>query len=510
MKNILEYLEQTMTWLPEKAAFWDDKERLTFRELHRQARSVGTFLLNRGYRREGIAVCMTRGPKAFAAYLGCISAGCFFLALDEEMPPQRMARILETAQPRCILCDSETIQPLRDAGLDRLCVLFDTAVETPIDDAVLASVRSRQIDADPVCVLYVSGSSGDPRGVMLSHRNLLESTENLGALLKCSSNTVFGCQSPLTAIGAMKEWLCTLKYGASCYIIPNRMFSFPLRLVEALNRHRVNTLCWAASMLARITALDTFAHAKLETVTTVAFSEERMPPRQLCLWRKALPGARFWHLYGMTETGGACCWQEITSDPGPDSLIPLGTAFPNTAILLLDEAGREAETGEICIRGSCLAMGYYRDNAATGKTFVPGPSALGIPERILRTGDLATRNSRGQLVFLGRKDNRVKFRGIRIEPGEIESAAAAHPGIPAACCQFEEKTGKLQLFYTGECSCQELTEFLRRRLPAMMLPKSLYWLKFMPTTPSGTIDRSLLQRNSRQGVYGYEALARSG
>lgn len=495
MTNILEYLEQTLSWLPEKTAFRDETNALTFRTLYQRARAVGTYLHRMGLRGEAVGVALSRSPETVAAYLACVYAGCFFLPL-EDIPAERMTGILQRAGVRTILCDAASEARLDGSGLEEMCLRYALAARETPDDAMLQAVRQNQIDADPVCLLPISGK--EPLEVLLNHRTLLENTEHLGAVLKCSSNTVFGCQASLNTVDCLKEILCTLKYGASCYLIPQRLFSFPGNLISALNYHKVDTVCWASSALFGLSGSEAFSRNRPETLRTVAFSGEPIPVKHLRLWQAALPEARFFRLYGMTETGGACCCYPVTDNP-PES-VPLGTPFSNTGILLLNAQGEESDSGEVCIRGSCLAMGYLGNPQATKRAF----REVGL-RRVFHTGDFAQRNEQGELVLLGRQDSRVICRGRSIDLTEIEAVAADLPGVTAVCCQLEESQNRLQLFYTGSCDCQTLTNHLRSHLPGAMIPGSLYRLRLMPLTPGGSVDRKLLTRNARQGLYGYES-----
>lgn len=488
LTNILDYLVQTVSWLPEKIAVWDDTQSLTFRQLLMQANAVGSYLMKRGISRRGVAVLLKRKPEAVSALLGVVKAGSFFAILDPEEPQALLSQKLELLNPAIVLCEGETAA--LTAGWPT--AFLTEALTAPITEEADRLVRT---DGEPACAQFVPGADGTPKAVLLSQRNLLENTDHLGAALKCSSNSRFGCIGSLA--DNLTELLLSLKYGGSCYLLPALP---PLETVDALNAQEINTLLWRVTDLTAVSEQNTVYPRHL---TTVGAYGSAFPIRQLCLWQKALPQTAFWNLYGCAETGGSCCAFPANRRFALDESLPMGKPFPNTEILLLDEAGRPANTGEICIRGSCLAMGYLNSPQPSG--FTANPAAPAFPERIFRTGDYGTRNAQGDLIFLGRKDSRLSFRSRRLEPGQIESAALSHPAIRSACCQLDEKTGRLQLFFTGLCSCQELSGHLSKLLPHWMLPRSFYRLEFMPLTASGTIDRRLLKKNAGKGVYAYQA-----
>lgn len=505
VSNILETLEKTVTWLPEKTAFRDEKNCLTFRRLYEQSRAIGSFLLSRRLIRQPVVVFMKRSTGAVAAFFGTIYGGCYCIPMEEDTPPMQMERILSRVQPKMILCDERTAPSLSGTAWAEQCVMISAAVKAGTDEAALAQVRRNQTDADPVCVLFTSGSSGEPKGIPVSHRVLLNAAEYLGAVLRCSSNTSFGSLASMMQMTSLQEMILTVKHGGACVLLPANAPRFPMKLVEILNREGVNTVYWPASALAAISAADTFRCAVPEQLGIVAFSGEEFPQRQLALWRKVLPDARFLRLYSPEEAAGIGCFYEIPEQQLLDGAIPLGQPFPNTEILLLDAQGRVGKRGEICIRSDCMISGYYRDERGTEKSFVQNPENPDYPERIFRTGDYGTYNARGELMFLERKDNRIEFHGRQIELGEIEAAALSFPGVQFACSQFDEKADRIQLFYTGPCTCAEMISHLRTYLPRAVIPRAVYRMEFMPLTPAGKIDRMLLKNNSRKGIYAYEA-----
>ena len=173
----------------------------------------------------------------------------------------------------------------------------------------------------------------------------------------------------------MKKALLTpaLKFGGRVVFIPKKLFTSPVRLVEFLNQQKINTLCWVTSALTLVSSLGTFETIRPRFLQTVAFASEVFPVRQLEKWRRACPGARFLNLYGPTETTGICCYYEVDREFSEEETLPIGRPFPNTQILLLDETGKPAapgEPGEICIRGTRLTLGYYRDEQRTAEAFI--------------------------------------------------------------------------------------------------------------------------------------------
>ncbi len=495
--NVLEYLERTAARLPDKTAFVGESSAMTFSQVLRSSRTIGSALARRGLEREPVAVFMPKRPETVAAFFGCVYAGCHYVPLDEEMPRYRLGLILENLGARMMICDESTLPLAGELGFAGETASYDELAAGPADDGLLARVRDRQLDTDPVYVVFTSGSTGAPKGVAACHRSVIDYIENLSEALGFSGRTRFANQTPLYFDACLKELYPTLKFGAVTYFVPRQLFMAPVRLVEYLNEHKINTICWVVSALTMISALGTFQRVKPRYLRTVAFGSEVFPVRQFRLWREALPRADFFNLYGPTEATGMCCWYKVDRDFGPGETIPIGRPFHNTEILLLDEQDRPAapgETGEICVRGASLALGYYRDFARTNEAFVQNPLNDRCPERIYRTGDLARRNERDELVFVGRKDHQIKHMGHRVELGEIEVNAAALEAVRSVCCVYDERRGRIVLYYAGDAAPAQVAGALRERLPGYMLPNRVERLERMPLTANGKVDRTALGR----------------
>ncbi len=496
MTNILEYLETTARRVPGKIALSGEGGALSFAELRAQARNMGSLLLDRGITKTAVAVLMPKEAATVAAFLGAVYAGCWYVPLDGEMPRHRIELILRQVNPGALIFDGSTEALARELGVTCPMIAYAQGADFPENPGALDRVRREQLDIDPIYIVFTSGSTGIPKGVVGCHRAVIDYIEALCPVLKFDEGTVFGNQSPLYFDAWLKEIIPTLKFGGTTYLIPRRLFLTPVRLVEYLNAHKINTLCWVVSALTTVSSLGTFEQVKPEHVRTVAFASEVFPIRQLKLWRAALPRARFVNLYGPTETTGICCYYEVDREFPEEEVLPIGQCFPNTQILLLDEENRPANRGEICIRGTRLTLGYYGDPERTAAAFVQNPLQSLFPETIYRTGDLGYYNDRGELMFLGRRDHQIKHMGHRIELGEIEAAAAALPGIDGVCCVYSGE--KIRLYYTGDQPKGALVAWLRQRLPRYMLPQAVQWLEQLPRTPNGKPDRNLLKQRSEQ------------
>lgn len=494
-KNILEYLENTAVTHKDKLAFSNGKEGLTFGEVYSAARAVGSFLCDNGYYRQPIAIIMDKHPNTLAAFWGVVYSGCYYACIDEKMPQARIIAIFEKLLPSAIICDDKNYKLAHSLGIENV-YLYNDIINHPENEDTLENIRKKQSSTDAIYVAFTSGSTGTPKGVVACHRSVIDYTESICDALGFSENTVFANQTPLYFDAPLKEIMPTIKLGATTYFAPKMLFSFPIKLVEYLDEHRINTICWVVSALVQISSLGALENHIPKHLKTVCFGSELFPRKQYDLWRKALPEARFFNLYGPTEATGMSCYWEADRELLADEPIPIGQPFDNTDIILLDENNKSAGEGEICIRGTCLTMGYYNDSEKTNAVFVQNPLNTAYDELIYRTGDIGRLNERGELVFLCRKDSQIKHMGHRIELGEIEASALKNDATERACCVYDNNAKRIVLFYVGTLLEKELTIHLQGFLPRYMLPAEIIKLDAMPLTPNGKIDRKGLKERA--------------
>ena len=490
--NILEYLEATAPRLPEKIAYSDGTDNLTFSQLFHHARALGSALAEKGYYRRPIAVLMKKHPSTIAAFYGCVYAGCFYVPLDIEMPTSRIELILENAKPAAIITDQKGSAIAKKLNFEGGIFSAESLFENEINDAALAYIRQKQIDTDPIYIVFTSGSTGVPKGVVACHRSVIDYVENLCAELGFSEESIFANQTPLFFDAPLKELMPVIKYGATAYLVPKKYFTFPMSLCDFLNKHKIDTVCWVVSALTMISGMGLLETNPPKYLSTIAFGSEVFPPSQYALWRNAFPNAKFFNLYGPTEATGMSCVWPATRELEEGESVPIGHPFRNTDLILIREDGTEAEEGEIgeiYLRGTCVTMGYYNDSNRTDEAFVQNPLQSAYPERVYRTGDLAYRNRLGELVFVCRRDAQIKHMGHRIELGEIEAAAQKCEGVSRACCLYDSIGSLIKLFYMGAAQKEVLTTYLREHLPKYMMPAIICHLPTLPLTPNGKIDR---------------------
>lgn len=495
--HVLDYLIDTVKRVPDKTAFANETEALTFKDVENQHKAIATFLAGKGIYKEPVVVFMNKHPKTIVAFFGVIAAGDFYVPIDEEMPRVRIDLILDNLKPRAIICDEKTKEIAETFHFNGEIYLYDEMIKTEIDAEKLQDIHDKAIDTDPIYVVFTSGSTGVPKGVVACHRSVLDYIEQLSEVLEFNEDTVFGNQTPLYFDACLKELYPTLKFGATTYLVPKSLFMFPIKLVEFLNEHKINTVCWVVSALTMISAFGAFDKVKPEYLHTIAFGSEVFPIKQFNLWKSVLPNAKFTNLYGPTEGTGMCCYYKVNREFALDEVIPVGRPFKNTEIILLNEKDERAaagEPGEICIRGTSLTMGYYNNPEKTAEAFVQNPLNTAYPELIYRTGDIGKYNEYGELVFVSRKDYQIKHMGHRIELGEIEVNVNMMPQIRLSGCIYDNVKGKIVLYYVGDIESGALTKALKDKLPRYMIPNYVKKLDEMPLTPNGKINRVYLKQ----------------
>lgn len=495
--HVLDYMIDSVLRVPDKIAFSNGTDSLTFREVESHAKKVGSFLHKKGIYKEPVIIFMNKHPKMITAFFGTIMGGDYYVPIDAEMPEVRIKLILENVKPRMMICDADTIENARKFSFAGEIVLYDDLLDTEIDDDALQDIHDRTIDTDPIYIVFTSGSTGIPKGVVACHRSVIDYIEQLTDVLKIDEDTVFGNQTPLYVDACLKELYPTLKYGATTYLIPKELFMFPVKLVEFMNEHQVNTVCWVVSALVMISAFGAFKSVSPKYLRLVAFGSEAFPIKQFNLWRNELPDARFVNLYGPTEGTGMCCHYEVNRAFEEGDVIPIGRPFKNTEILLLSDDGKlvkDGEIGEICIRGTSLTLGYYNNPEKTAECFVQNPLHSFYPELIYKTGDLGKRNEEGELLFVSRKDYQIKHMGHRIELGEIEANVDLMEEVKMAGCIYDDAKKKIVLYYVGDISEKDMALSLKEKLPRYMVPNSINRLEKMLLTDNGKLDRNGLKK----------------
>lgn len=499
IKNILEYLERSAALFPEKTAFSDEQGSVTYEAFTTRAKQIGTSLARLNVRNRPVAVLVDKSVACLTCLMGVVYSGNFYVVIDTAMPRNRIATIFQTLSPVAILTDKKNESVARSLQFGDEIFLVEDALEREADIQRLAAIRRAAIDTDPLYALFTSGSTGVPKGAVICHRSVIDYAEWVTDTFEISSETVFGNQTPFYFSMSVLDIFSTIKNGATLHIIPKPHFSFPMQLLEYIKEKEINTIYWVPSALCIVANWKALDVVKLPGLKKVLFAGEVMPTKQLNMWISHLPHALFANLYGPTEITDICTYYVVDRPFQDDEPLPIGKACNNCDVLLLTKDGKAAapgEEGELCVRGSFLAMGYYNNPEKTAEAFVQNPLNPYYPELIYKTGDLVKYNSRGELVYISRKDFQIKHMGYRIEIGEIETAISAAEGVRACVCVYDSEKDKIILIYQGEdVEKKDILSIAQEKLPRYMHPNKMIKVQQMPYNANGKIDRAWLKNN---------------
>ena len=493
---VLEYLERNAKFHPEKEAFEDGEKVYTYAQIRGLARKVGYMLAEEMQSmRDPIAVFMDKNIDSIACFFGTLYSGNFYCPLDSQMPVERISTIMGVLQPKVVLTDLAHKEQAESFAAGAKVVVLEDAQKVSDAQAASACAWEALTIMDPLYVLFTSGSTGVPKGVLVGQQVIVNYLDWLDKEFCYDSDDVFGNQAPLYFDVSMHDVYGTLYFCAKMVIIPQKLFAFPVKLIEYMNEKKISTFLWVPSAMGIVATLKTFDAVKPEYLKHAMFAGEVLPRKQLDYWVENLPDVVYANLYGPTET--FVCTGYVRTGKEPEGQpLPIGKALMNTQALVLDENGKEVakgETGELCMRGCCVALGYYHNPEKTAASFTQNPTHDRYPDRIYHTGDLVYYDENDDLIYVSRKDFQIKHMGYRIELGEIETAAYQIEEVRDCACTYNMERKKIILYYDGvQMDKKEMLAKLSERIPQYMLPNRMVYLEQMPHNANGKIDRKAL------------------
>lgn len=501
-KNILEYLDQTVCSFPNKIAFEEEHRSITYLQFQESAKKIGNSILGEGIRNGKIAIYLDKGINCLIAMFGALYSGSLYCVLDTKSPIERTSVILQTLSPDLIITDALNADNIKECA-DVRCrvVLINETEGQNINESLLTTVLAAKIDTDPAYILFTSGSTGVPKGTVVSHRAVISYIESVVTAFKLDSTIIFGSQTPFYFSMSVLDIFVTIVRGGTLVIIPKMFFSFPVKLIEFMNMHKVNTIYWVPTALSIVANRDTFSAICPKFLMKILFAGEVMPVKQLNYWIRYLPECLFANLYGPTEITDTGTYYIVNRTFQDDQSLPIGKPFENSAVMLLnakDELVTGDEEGEICFRGSFLGCGYYDNWDKTSQVFCQNPLNTHYPEYIYRTGDIGKYNEFGEILYISRKDFQIKRMGYRIELGEIESNAAAIPEVHNCVCIYDSETMQIVMYYVGSINEERVKELLQEKVVKYMQPDQIVKINSIPINANGKYDRQLLEKKYRE------------
>ncbi len=498
-----------------------EHEELTYGALGERADRLARLLSDAGVR-AGDRVCLLipKSPDAIVALLGVLRANAVYVPLDTASPAARLARMVRACDDRWILAAPGTEFALRgllaEPGIaaGRAVGWLGAAAPDGTEVAFTASDLAAASAAppppvtqphDPAHILFTSGSTGEPKGVVVTHASVLAFLRWAHGYFGFQPDDRHSAHPPLHFDLSTFDIFGTLGAGAQLHLVPPGLNLLPHKLAELIRQRELTQWFSVPSVLNLLARADLVREGDFPALRRVLWCGEVLPTPTLQYLMRRLPHARFTNLYGPTEAAIASSYYTLPAVPDdPLAPIPIGTACAGEELLVLDERLRatpDGEVGHLCIRGAGLSPGYWRDPAKTAVAFLPYP-ASGIPgDRVYRTGDLARRGADGLLYFVGREDTQIKTRGYRVELGEVEAALGAVAGLRESAAVAVDAGG----FEGVVIGCAYVSEpgagitpaavrtALAARLPPYMLPARWLALEALPRNASGKVDRPALR-----------------
>ena len=504
-KTIIDYFENTVEKFPGKVAVTDQERQITFKELQIIALNIGADLLKKSIKNRPVAIYMKQNVKVTAAMLGVLYTDNFYVVLDYDSPKERIEKILKTLNPCAVIYEKEEKETE-----DFLEQLKKTRDITPVKYQEKNTICENQKDKiyeikknmtleTPAYGLFTSGSTGDPKGVLVTHGNVIS---YMGWFTECFSideKTSFAAQTPLYFSMSVSDFFGSMFTGATYNMIPKEYFAFPAKLIGYINEKKANTIYWVPSAMGIFQGWDLFKYAKLNHIEKVLFAGEAMTMKYLNYWREHLPNAMYANLFGPTETTDICTYYKVDRDFKDTETLPIGGPCDNCQLIIInpdtETEAKNGEKGELYVKSPFVAKGYYKNPEKTKEAFVQNPLHKNYPDTVYKTGDLVYLNSHGELEYAGRKDHQIKHMGYRIELGEIENVLNTASKDIICVCVYNEKKDQLILVYQASNNLEgELTSISSIKLPVYMQPEKYEKVECLPVNQNGKLDRKAIKK----------------
>ncbi len=507
---VQEFLENSARQTPDKVALICAGRRLTYREVDEDANRVANGLLAAGVQRgDRVAVWLPNSVEAVLAIFGILKAGATFVVVNTTTKPDKLAYVLNNCQAKALFAPGRQAETVVEVMASVPSLTLGVLCEQEIDavpysnvhsfPALLAAASPERpaclcIDVDLACLIYTSGNTGDPKGVMSTHANVAFAASSIITYLENVPDDIVINVLPLSFDYGLYQLLMTFEFGGT--LVLERSFAYPAATLKRIEEERVTGLPGVPTLFAMLLQMD-LSRFDLSSLRYVTNTAAALPVEHIRRLRDAFPWAKLYSMYGLTECKRTLYLPPEELDRRPGSV---GIAVPGTEVWIEDEAGRRlgpGETGELVVRGSHVMQGYWQDEAATAKCYRTGRYPA---ERMLYTGDLFRMDEEGFLYFVARKDDIIKTRGEKVAPKEVESVLYRLPGVVEAAVIGvpDALLGEVVKAFVVCAPDANLTErdVLRhcaQHLEDFAVPKQVEFRASFPKTESGKIQKRALQ-----------------
>jgi amino acid adenylation domain-containing protein len=513
MEYLLHHLlERSARLAPDAEAFRYADDALTFAALNRRANGLAQLLLENGARPgDRVGLLLPKCLETAISVYGCLKAGLIYVPLDVKAPVGRTIGILEQAEIRHLITHpsasrqvtqlTETCTLQQVVGIDAPPEQNGTTIFRPFQniEALEAGPELTLVEDDPAYLLYTSGSTGAPKGILHSHRSGLAYARLAAATYSVGPEDRLGNFAPLHFDQSTFEFFCGPMCGATVVLIPPVLPVTLATLADLIERERLTFFYSVPTIWVQLLNAGVVTSRDFSSLRWILFGGEPFPPRQLAMLRELLPCCRLANVYGPTETN-QCTHYEVTG-AGAEAL-PIGRPWPNTDILIQAPDGRpvgQGTAGELLVRSPTMMLGYWRRPDLDAEAFFHRRGPGGQPERFYRTGDQVLEKPNGELTFLGRLDRQIKSHGHRVELDEVEQHLLSHPDVLEGAVYPVRETDQGVMIAAAVIASEgfddrALRAHLARLLPAYALPGRIEQVKALPRTRTGKIDRNALAR----------------
>ncbi|MEC9374863.1 MAG: amino acid adenylation domain-containing protein, partial [Pseudomonadota bacterium] len=494
---------------PNAIAIECQQKLLTYVQLEKRANQFAQLLINKGLKRnETVAICSNRCLNYFVAQLAILKTGAAVLPIDPSYPINRLNFMLNDSDARYVIFGDGLNKKIINSMKENVNILYLSESINSSSRLEKFSNLSQSKPNDVAYILYTSGSTGQPKGVELEHRGLVNYIHQLGIKTSLLPGDRVLQFANLSFDIALEECFGALVHGATLVLRNDEMTSSVQAFLSYCNQKKISWLSLPTAWWHELcNELNKLYFELPKELRLILIGGEKVNQKSFRQWHEKVgTSLRLINTYGPTEASIVASWIELTYlDPDHHGEIPIGQPIPNSRIWVVDERCQPLPVGvpgEVCIAGVGVARGYRNRPELSAEKFIPDPFSSDSTDQLYFTGDLARYSDDGSLLFLGRKDHQIKLRGHRIEPGEIESALLLIDGIEmAAVVMNDQIRGDQQLvaYVVGDQDINKLKNDLSKILPSYMLPTAIFAVDQIPMTPNGKIDRVHLA--SKELVY---------
>lgn len=508
---------------PDKVAVIFKGKSITYAELENHSSELALQLMRLGIKKgDRVGIMLPKSLESIVSLFGILKSGALYVPIDCSAPVSRITYIVKHCGIECLITTSRNLTTLCSHPEGRAVVSKAILVGQDDGEPRPQKIRTERLvldkgpqgieqgfqaiemsDSSPAYILHTSGSTGNPKGVAISHINALTFVEMAADYFNARESDRFGSQAPLHFDLSVFDIFVAIKCGATIVLLPELFSTFPVKLAEYIDTERITIWNSVSSVLTMLADKGMLEQRNFDSLRIVHFSGDLMPAKYLRILTQCMNNAAFYNIYGQTEANSSLCYP-IQGIPDDESWrIPVGTPFPNFEVFALADDGeqisRSGEEGELYVSSSTVALGYWDEESMTNEKFVPDPRYPLSKKIVFKTGDLVRMDENGNYLFSGRKDHMVKSRGYRVELGEIETVLSNHPEIITAVALPvpDELIGNrisVVVVPTSRCSIkkEDVTGYCATRLPKYMIPDVIEFRDSLPMTSSGKVDRKTL------------------